>query len=158
MPALTVDTRVPDPQAVVAPRLLAVLRGYSSRDDVVLTLDVGVASAAMAVPVTLELRDAKSRTPSTIPIAIRATHHSELFPTFHGTVNIEGVGNLESVLRLEGTYEAPLGILGHIADRTVLGHAAARSLRSFLERLRSDVIEEIQRAELAIRRSEGRHS
>jgi len=158
VPDVTVETRLPDPQAVVAPRLLTVLGGYSSRDDVVLTLDVGIAGAVMAVPVTVELRDSKSRTPSTIPIGLRATRHSELFPTFLGTVHSEGQGNLESVLRLDGTYDAPLGILGHVADSTVLGHAAERSLRSFLERLRTDVIEEIQRAELAIRRSEGHHS
>jgi hypothetical protein len=80
-----------------------------------------------------------------------------LFPTFHGTVRSEAAGNLDSVLRLDGTYETPLGMFGHVADRTVLGHAAERSLSSFLDRLRADVIDEIQRAELSIRRSEGRH-
>jgi hypothetical protein len=158
MPDIAIDTRLPDPQAVVAPRLLTVLGGYSSRDDVVLALDVGIAGAAMSVPVTVELRDSPTRTPNAIPIALRATHHSGLFPAFHGAVRSEGVGNLESVLRLDGTYETPLGMFGSIADRTVLGHAAERSLRSFLERLRADVIAEIQRAELSIRRSEGRHT
>jgi hypothetical protein len=157
VPDVTIDTRLPDPQAVVAPRLLTVLSGYSSRNDVVLTLDVGIAGAAMSVPVTVDLGDAHRRTPNAVPIAVRATHHSALFPTFHGTVRSEAAGNLDSVLRLDGTYETPLGMFGHMADRTVLGHAAERSLNSFLERLRADVIDEIQRAELSIRRSEGRH-
>ena len=158
MPDIAVDTRLPDPQAVVSPRLLTVLSGYSSRNDVVLALDVGIAGAAMSVPVTVELRVSPTRTPNAIPIALRATHNSPLFPVFHGAVLCERAGNLESVLRLDGTFETPLGMLGSIADRTVLGHAAERSLRSFLERLRADVIAEIQRAELSIRRSEGRHT
>ena len=158
MPDIAIDTRLPDPQAVVAPRLLTVLNGYSSRDDVVLALDMGIAGAAMSVPVTVELHDAPTRTPSAVPIALRATHHSALFPAFRGAVRSEAAGTLESVLRLDGTYETPLGMLGSIADRTVLGHAAERSLRAFLEHLRADVIDEIQRAELSIRRSEGRHT
>ena len=158
MPVIAIDTRLPDPQAVVAPRLLTVLRGYSSRDDVVLTLDVGIAGAAMSVPVTVEIGEAQTRTPNAVQIALRATHHGGLFPAFGGTVSSDRAGTLESVLRLQGTYETPLGMLGSIADRTVLGHAAERSLRSFLERLRADVIAEIQRAELSIRRSEGRHT
>ena len=158
MPAIAIDTRLPDPQAVVAPRVLTVLSGYASRSDVVLTLEVGIAGAAMSVPVTVELGDARDRTPTAVPIALRATHHGGLFPAFHGAVRSEGSGTLESILRLDGTYETPLGMFGSIADRTVLGHAAERSLRSFLEHLRADVIEEIQRSELAVRWHEGRHS
>ena len=158
MAVIAIDTRLPDPQAVVTPRLLTVLRGYSSRDDVVLALDVGIAGAAMSVPVTVEIGETATRTPNAVPVALRATHHSSLFPAFGGTVSSESLGTLESVLRLDGTYETPLGTLGSIANRTVLGHAAERSLRAFLEHLRADVIEEIQRAELSIRRSEGRHT
>ena len=158
MPDVTIDTRVPDPQAVVAPRLLTVLGGYSSRNDVALTLDVGIAGATMNVPVTVDLGDSKGSTPNAVLIALRATHHTALFPTFHGAVRSEAVGTLESILRLDGTYETPLGMFGHVADRTVLGHAAERSLRSFLERLRADVVDEIQRAELSIRRNAGRRS
>ena len=142
---------------MVAPRLLTVLSGYSSRNDVVLSLDVGIAGAAMSVPVTVDLGDVDHRTPNVVPIAVRATQHGALFPTFQGTVRSEAAGNMDSVLRLDGTYETPLGVFGHMADRTVLGHAAERSLTSFLDRLRADVIAEIQRAELAIRRNEGRH-
>ncbi len=143
---------------MVGPRLLTVLSGYAARNDVVLTLDVGVAGAAMSVPVTVELGDAHARTSASVPIALKATHHGRLFPAFHGAVSSEGGGALESVLRLDGTYDVPLGVLGSVVDRTVLGHAAERSLGAFLERLRADVIAEIQRAELAVRRHEGRHS
>ncbi len=152
MPDIIIDTPVPDPQAVVAPRLLTVLNGYASRNDVVLTLEVGIAGAAMSVPVTVELGDFRTRTPTAIPIVLRATHHSGFFPVFRGKARSEGVGPLESILRLEGRYDTPIGMVGSVVDRTVLGHAAERSLRLFLARLRSDVIEEIRRAEFAIRR------
>ncbi len=158
MPDIAIDSRVPDPQAVVAPRLLTVLSGYAARDDVVLTLDVGVAGAAMSVPVTVELGDAHMRTPASVPIALKATRRSGLFPAFRGAICSEDGGPLESVLRLDGTYDVPLGTLGGMVNRTVLRHAAKRSLAAFLDRLRVDVITEIQRAELAVRWHEGRHS
>ena len=143
---------------MVAPRVLVVLSSYVARNDVALTLDVGVAGAAMSVPVTVALGDSHMRTPASVPIALKATHRSGLFPAFRGVVRSEGTGTLESILRLDGEYDVPLGALGGIVDRTVLRHAAKRSLGAFLDRLRADVITEIQRAELAIRRHEGRHS
>lgn len=152
---IAIDTTLPGPQAVVAPRLFTVLSGYAARSDFVLTLDLGVAGAAMSVPVTVEVGDSNTRTATEVPIALRASHHAGWFPRFRGAVRVEAVGPLESILRLEGTYETPLGALGDVADRTVLGHAAQRSLRSFLERLRSDVLVEIMRAELDVRRRAG---
>jgi hypothetical protein len=152
MPEITIEATAPSPQAVVAPRLLAVLSGYAARTDVTLTLDLGIADAAMSVPVTVSLGDAGTWTPTVVPLALRATQRAGWFPTFHGEISSEAGGPLESTLRMSGTYEAPLGKLGAIADRTVLAHAAEKSLRSFLARLRTDVLEEIRRSELDLRR------
>jgi hypothetical protein len=151
MPQIAIDTMLPSPQAVVLPRLITVLRGYEEREDVVLSHDLPVAGAAMSVPVIIETAGAERHTPAALPLVVRAAHRASWFPTFHGLVRSEAGGPLESILRLEGTYETPLGAIGDFADATVLGHAAERSLRSFLDRLRSDVIVEIQRAELAVR-------
>lgn len=156
MPHITIETTVPSPQAVVLPRVITVLRGYEGRDDVVLSHDLPVAGAAMSVPVTVETPGAERSTPAAVPLVLRAAHHASWFPTFHGHVRSEAVGPLESTLQLEGTYDTPLGAIGDFADVTVLGHAAERSLRSFLDRLRSDVIDEIRRSELSIRMREGR--
>jgi hypothetical protein len=155
MPAITIDTSIPSPQAVVTPRLITVLRGYEERTDVALTHDLHVGGAAVTVPITLETGGAEMRAPTAIPLSLRATHHTAWFPSFHGQVRSEAVGPLESTLRLEGTYETPLGAIGDLVDSTILGHAAERTLRSFLDRLRADVIDEIRRSELNIRMRQG---
>jgi len=155
MPDITIDASLPSPQAVVAPRLATVLRGYEQRTDVALTHDLRVAGAAVTVPVTVETAAADTGTPSAIPLSMHATHRTAWFPSFRGQVRSEAVGPLESILRLVGSYETPLGAIGELADVTILGHAAERTLRSFLDRIRSDVIDEIRRSELNIRRREG---
>jgi hypothetical protein len=158
MPDVTFDTSVPSPQAVIAPRLLTVLGGYASRNDFVLTLDLGVAGAAISVPVIVEVGDHHTRTSTVVPIALKARQHAGWFPIFRGEVRSEAAGPLGSIVRLNGSYETPLGALGDVADRTVLAHAADSSLRAFLDRLRSDVLEEVRRAELGIRSRSGGHS
>jgi len=156
MPDITIDTSIPGPQAVVTPRLITVLRGYEGRTDVTLTHALHVGGATVAVPVTAATGGADAGTPSAIPLSMRATHHTAWFPSFRGHIRSEAVGPLDSILRLEGTYETPLGALGDLVDATLLGHAAERTLRAFLERIRSDVIDEIRRSELSIRQREGR--
>jgi len=141
---------------VVTPRLVTVLCGYEDRTDVALTHDLHVGGAAVTVPVTVETRGADLHTPGAIPLSLHATNHTAWFPSFRGQIRSEAVGPLESILRLAGTYQTPLGVLGELVDATVLGHAAERTLRSFLDRVRSDVIDEIRRAELSVRAREGR--
>jgi hypothetical protein len=152
MPQITVNSTLPSPQAVVAPRLLTVLRGYAERHDFALTVDLGIAHAAMSVPVCLELSEERSAT--SVPLAIAARAHTDWFPAFHGEVRSEEQGPLASRLRLIGDYDVPLGALGIIANRRVLGGAAQHSLRAFVERLRADVLVEIRRSELDIRHRE----
>lgn len=155
MAKIALDVPIPNPQAVVVPRLLTVLSGYAQRADVVLSADLGLAGAEIGVPVTVDVGTA--RTSEAVPVALRATRRRGWFPVFHGHVRSVAGGPLESVLRLDGTYKTPLEPLGGLADRTLLGHAAERSLRAFLERLRADVLTEIQRAELDVRRHETSH-
>jgi len=156
MPEITIDRSVPSPQAAVAPRLRTVLDGYAAREDMVLEVEIGLAGAAMSVPVVIDLDG--PRTATAFSLTLRARQQAAWFPAFRGEVRSEPVGPLESTLRLQGTYELPLGPLGDIADRTILGHAAERSLQHFADRLRTDVVEEIRRAELSVRQREGHHS
>jgi hypothetical protein len=151
MPRIDLRRTVSCPQRALAPRLLTVLEGYAARSDIVLTVDVGVAGAAMSVPVDVAIGDAATRAPEAIPVVLKALRRSAWFPVFHGEIRNEPGGPLESSLHLDGTYETPLGPIGTIADRTILGHAAERSLKAFLERLSTDVLVEVRRAELAIR-------
>jgi hypothetical protein len=152
MPAITVNSTLPSPQAVVAPRLLTVLRGYAERDDYALTVDLGLAKAAMSVPVRIELSD--ERAGEAVPLTLAAREHTDWFPQFRGEVRSEAQGTLSSRLRLIGEYDVPLGAVGTIVNRRVLGGAAQRSLRAFVERLRADVLDEIRRSELGIRARE----
>jgi hypothetical protein len=156
MPDITIDTRVPGPPAVVTPRLVTVLRGYADRTDVALAHGLHVGGAAVTVPVTVKTSGADVHAPNAIPLSLHATNHTAWFPSFRGQIRSEAVGPLESILRLSGTYQTPLGVIGDFVDATLLGHAAERTLRSFLDRVRSDVIDEIRRAELNIRVREGR--
>ena len=152
MPHVTIESRVSSPQSVIAPRLFGTLVGYASRDDFALRLDLGVAGAAMTVPVRVTLDGA--RTTTSIPITLEARQRAGWFPTFRGEARSESESSLSSYVRLSGFYEVPLGALGPILDRTVLKGAAERSLRSFLERLRADVLEEVRRSELDYRRKQ----
>jgi len=154
MPEITVNSIFSSPQAVVAPRLLSVLRRYAELKDFTLTVDLGIARAVTSVPVRLELPEGRSA--HSIPLTLAAREQTNWFPVFHGEARCEEQGPLASALRLIGDYHVPLGALGIIVNRRVLGGAAERSLRTFVERLRDDVLDEIRRSELAVLHSEGR--
>jgi hypothetical protein len=152
MPHLTAEYPMSSPQGVVAPRLLTVLSGYAQRDDFTLTVDVGLAHAAMSAPVRIQLGDGRSAT--AIPFTLGAREHTDWFPAFRGELRSDDEGPLSSRLLLIGDYEIPLGTIGTIVNRSLLGNAAERSLRAFGERFRADVLDEIRRSELDIRRHE----
>jgi hypothetical protein len=154
---ISIDVRIPAPQAVVVPRLADVLRDYEKRGGVALSHDLDVAGGAVSVPVTVETGEADRKSPAAIPLALRASHHAAWFPVFRGQVRSEDAGPLESVLRLDGACDTPLGAIGDVADATVLGHAAERSLRSFLDQLRSDVIDNVRTVELNVHARETGH-
>ncbi len=139
------------PQPAVASRLATVLRGYAQRGDVTLAHALPLGAAEVAVPVTVEIDAVEAHDPFELPFSLRAAHHAAAFPTFNGTLRSEAVGPLESTLRLNGTYETPLGAIGSLGNAALLGHAAERTLRSFLERVRDDTAEEIRRSELDVR-------
>lgn len=156
MPQITTACTLPAPQALAAPSLFTVLCGYAERDDFTLTVDVGAAHAAITVPVCVALREGRSA--FSIPLTLGARRNTDWFPSFRGEARSEDQGPLASRLRLIGDFEVPLGALGLIVNRRVLGSAAERSLRAFVERLRADVLDEIRRSELDIRHVESRHS
>jgi hypothetical protein len=105
--------------------------------------DLHVAIAgALNVPVTLDVISAHERAEYTIHI--HAAADEGFFPTFAGILRIVPLGHA-SVLHMEGEYEPPFGAVGALLDKTVLRHAAERSLKSFLERIASDILEATRR-------------
>jgi len=68
------------------------------------------------------------------------------FPTFEGTVSIEGDEDYtRCAVVLRGNYEPPLGIAGKTFDAAVGGRIARATAREFLERIR-EFIEAAYRA------------
>jgi len=98
------------PQGVVAPRLLTVLSGYAQRDDFTLTVDVGLAHAAMSAPVRIQLGDGRSAT--AIPFTLGAREHTDWFPAFRGELRSDDGGSPLVPTAPIGDYEIPLGTIG----------------------------------------------
>ena len=73
-------------------------------------------------------------------LSIRAASNEGIFPKFEGTLSLTPVGKHAVELWLQGHYAPPFGAIGALLDRTVLRHAAERSLTSFLRRIADDVI------------------
>jgi hypothetical protein len=90
----------------------------------------------ISIPVTVDVVDRPVR--FEYAIKIRATSEVAFFPRFEGTLSITPLGS-QSELWLQGSYEPPFGPIGALLDRTVLRHAAQRSLRSFLQRIADDI-------------------
>jgi hypothetical protein len=99
--------------------------------------DVHVAvRGEIRVPIAIEISEQATRFESAI--AIRAVSDKGYFPTFEGTLSITAIGP-HAELWLQGTYQAPLGIVGALLDRTLLRNTARRSLQAFLQRIADDI-------------------
>ncbi|MGC2243239.1 MAG: hypothetical protein WBA06_06390 [Candidatus Aquilonibacter sp.] len=145
MPRLTIELYVPMALASNAAResLLRVMHALgdgSSPDRSTLSVYLRDLHASVhgeiSIPVTVDVVDRPVRWE--YAITIRATSDTAFFPRFEGTLSITPVGS-QSELWLQGSYEPPFGPIGALLDRTVLRHAAERSLRSFLQRIADDI-------------------
>lgn len=96
------------------------------------------------IPVTIDVVDRPVRWE--YAINIRAASNTGFFPRFEGTLSITPVGS-QSELWLQGTYQPPFGPIGVVLDRTVLRHAAKRSLHSFLQRIANDIVSDERASE-----------
>ncbi len=149
MPELTVRATLPASASVVVRPFATVLHGYAERDDFRLSVALGIAGGQVTVPVCVGLPEGTGA-PS-VRVLLAARRHTDWFPSFDGVLRIEAHDALTSVLSMSGTYRLPLHYLGTAVDRTVLGRAAEHSLRTFVERLREEVLMETRRSELGVR-------
>ncbi len=126
--------------------LMRVMRafGKSTAAPDRLTLDVQLADLHVCVAgeirVPTDVSVAERPVRREFGLSIRATSNQGIFPRFEGTLSLNPVGQHASELWLQGRYEPPFGLIGVALDRTVLRHAAQRSLTSFLQRIADDVI------------------
>lgn len=75
------------------------------------------------------------RTGIAYPITWTATGAEVLFPKLNAELLLAHVGKNLTRLAIEGTYDPPLGVVGKVADRALLGRFADATVRNWLDRL-----------------------
>lgn len=121
---------------VLRPLLLAHLTRYHddpSGDPPVLD------AAGVRIPILVDVGAWIGNPPEGANIVISARRHRERYPVFAGTLRVVAVNTLSSELILDGRYDVPLGLLGVLADRTILATTAERSLRRLLATMKDDL-------------------
>lgn len=97
--------------------------------------DEGFAKEVEVVIGTAEIH----RTGIAYPITWTATGAEILFPKLNAELLLAHVGKNLTRIALEGTYEPPLGFVGKMADRAVLGRYADAAVRNWLDRLAEEL-------------------
>ena len=69
------------------------------------------------------------------PIRWTAIGGAALFPELNADLALSQMGPTMTSLALDGTYEPPLGMVGRVADRVVLGRVAEATVRNWVDRL-----------------------
>ena len=93
-------------------------------------------SDALARTVTLEIGVAEIHSYGlAYPIHWEASEARLLFPELTADLILSNRGRGETKLTLRGTYQPPMGALGRIADRAILGRVAEATVRSWMDRL-----------------------
>lgn len=69
------------------------------------------------------------------PIKWTASGASALFPELNADLALSQMGPHMTSLSLDGTYEPPLGVVGRVVDRVVLGRVADATVRNWMDRL-----------------------
>jgi len=76
-----------------------------------------------------------------VPFHWRATGIPGLFPTLDGDIEVARLGDGRTHICLMGRYSPPLSAIGRVLDRMVFHHLAEGTVRSFLQRLGSALLE-----------------
>ncbi len=82
------------------------------------------------------------RTGIAYPVNWTATNAEILFPSLQASLLLAHVGKETTRLAFEGTYEPPLGTLGRLVDRALLGRFAEAAVRNWVDRLAAALTEE----------------
>ncbi len=75
------------------------------------------------------------RTGLVYPISWTAVGAQSLFPKLTGELVLSHVGPEQTRLSLEATYQPPLGPLGRVVDRVVLGRVAESTVKNWVDQL-----------------------
>lgn len=80
------------------------------------------------------------------PIRWTAPGAGALFPELNADLALSQMGPSMTSVTLDGTYEPPLGVVGRVADRIVLGRVADATVRNWVDRLAEAVSSDYQTA------------
>lgn len=112
------------------------MAGVAYREGEELRTKVSPWVEGFAKEVELEIGTAEiHRTGIAYPITWTATGAEILFPTLNAELLLAHVGKNLTRLAIEGTYEPPLGVVGKVADRAILGRYADAAVRNWLDQL-----------------------
>lgn len=93
-------------------------------------------TAGLAKSVSLEIGLAEiHRTGLVYPIKWTAHGAGVLFPELNADLALSQMGPDMTSLALDGTYQPPLGVVGRVADRMILGRVADATVRNWMDRL-----------------------
>lgn len=105
------------------------------REGEQLTAKVGP-SAAVSRRVELEIGMAEIHSAGLVyPVHWTVSGAGVLFPELDADLWLAKIGSDETRLTLRGTYKPPLGALGWVADRALLGRVAEATVADWMERL-----------------------
>lgn len=76
------------------------------------------------------------------PIHWTVNGASMLFPSLEADLWLTKTGSHQTRMTLKGTYRPPLGTLGRIADRALLGKVAEATIADWMERLSAAVTDQ----------------
>lgn len=136
------STTLPLSIATLEKRLEAVrsnaseMAGVAYREGEELRSEVGPWESGFAKEVELEIGNAEiHRTGIAFPIKWTATGAEVLFPKLEAELLLAHIGPNTTRFSLEGTYEPPMGVVGKVADRALLGRLAETAVRNWVDRL-----------------------
>lgn len=110
--------------------------GVAYREGEDLRAKVGPSVDGRAKEVTLEIGTAEiHRTGLVYPISWTAIGAQALFPKLTGELVLSHMGPEKTKLSLEATYQPPLGALGKMADRVLLGRYAESAVQNWVDQL-----------------------
>lgn len=122
---------------------LAEMADVAYREGEELRAKVGPWEGGFAKEVELEIGTAEiHRTGIAYPITWSATGAQVLFPKLNAELLLAHVGKSLTRIAIEGTYEPPLGFVGKMADRALLGRYADAAVRNWLDRLAESIQDE----------------
>ena len=117
--------------------------GVAYREGEELRAKVGPSVGGYAKEVRLVIGVAEiHRTGLVYPISWTATGAQSLFPKLTGELVLSHVGPEQTKLLLEATYQPPLGPLGRVVDRVVLGRFAESTVKNWVDQLAEALISE----------------